>query len=192
MSTEKLWLQLQGGDKSAFEQLYRQEVKVLINYGFRFTSDTQLIEDSVQDLFVELWQKHDRLSPVKSVRSYLMVSLRRKVARRLKRNIRTESPEEVQEEQMEISLAIDEEICQQELETEQLAQLQEALNQLSNRQKEVLYLKYQQGLDYENICEIMDISYQSARNLTASALKRMKGILYMIGVFFLLFLSTNS
>ena len=118
--------------------------------------------------------------------------MRRKVARRLKRNIRTESPEEVQEEQMEISLAIDEEICQQELETEQLAQLQEALNQLSNRQKEVLYLKYQQGLDYENICEIMDISYQSARNLTASALKRMKGILYMIGVFFLLFLSTNS
>ena len=192
MSTEELWLQLQGGNKSAFEQLYRQEVKVLINYGFRFTSDIQLIEDSVQDLFIELWQKHHRLSAVKSVRSYLMVSLRRKVARRLKRNIQTESPEEVQEEQMEVSLAIDEKICQQELETEQLIQLQEALNQLSNRQKEVLYLKYQQGLDYEDICEIMDISYQSARNLTASALKRMKGILFIIGIIFLLFLSTNS
>ena len=50
-------------------------------------------------------------------------------------------------------------------------------HQRKHRQKEAIYLKYQQGMDYEAIGEAMNISYQSVRNLTHSALSRLKKLL---------------
>ena len=52
-----------------------------------------------------------------------------------------------------------------------------ALNQLTNRQKEIVYLKFYQNLGYDEISEIMNINYQVARNLLHQAVKAMKKIL---------------
>jgi len=183
MTPEQLWQQLQTGDRKAFEQLYRQQVEGLLQYGHRFSSDPQLVEDVVQELFIELWNKHDRLQPVQSVRSYLFVSLRRKVIRSIQSRNKRMVPEEVTEQQLEVVLSVDEEMIKKEFKTQQLTQLRQAIAQLSNRQKEALYLKYQQNLDYEDLCEVMDLNYQSARNLVASAIKRLKGILYWLIIF---------
>ena len=59
-------------------------------------------------------------------------------------------------------------------------QLQQALQQLSDRQREAVYLKYEKGLSYDEICTIMDINYQSARNLVATAIKSLRGIMTTI------------
>ena len=184
MTAEALWNQLIEGQKTALERLYRLHVDQLLQYGYRFSADTQLVEDCVQDIFVEIWQKRTRLKPVQAVRAYLMVALRRKIFRKASQQKSHESSDLITEDKMGVSLAIDEQIVSQELASEQIQQLNEALNQLTNRQKEALFLKYQQGLSYEEICEVMDISYQSARNLVAGAVKRLKGLVHML-IFFL-------
>jgi len=51
---------------------------------------------------------------------------------------------------------------------------------LSSRQREILHLKYEMDYDYERICEIMNINYQSARNLCNSALSKLRKSLGMI------------
>ncbi len=53
----------------------------------------------------------------------------------------------------------------------------DALGRLSNRQKEIIYLKYYQNLSYEEVSEIMNINYQAARNLLYQAIKSLKSIL---------------
>jgi RNA polymerase sigma factor (sigma-70 family) len=180
MTAEALWNQLIEGRKTALERLYRLHIDQLLQYGYRFSADTQLVEDCVQDIFVELWQKHSQLKPVKAVRAYLMVSLKRKIFRKAGQQKRSESPELITEDKMGVSLAIDEQIASQELASEQIQQLNDAIQQLTNRQKEALFLKYQQGLSYEEVCEVMSISYQSARNLIAGAVKRLKGLIHML------------
>jgi RNA polymerase sigma-70 factor (ECF subfamily) len=61
-----------------------------------------------------------------------------------------------------------------------------ALEQLSPRQKEIIYLKFYQDLSYEEVSEIMNINYQVARNLLSQAIKAMKKILHKIPILVLI------
>lgn len=177
MSETLLWSQLRQGRKAALEALYRAYAPVLLQYGGKFSADRQLVEDCLQDLFVGLWQAREQLGEVSSVKSYLLVAMRRRVIRQLGRQQKRETSEEPEEHQFDCDLAIDEQIAAREFSHEQHLKLQEALRQLSARQKEAIYLKYQLGMDYENIGQAMDINYQSVRNLVHSAVSRLKKLL---------------
>lgn len=177
MSETLLWSQLRQGRKAALEALYRAYAPVLLQYGGKFSADRQLVEDCLQDLFVGLWQAREQLGEVSSVKSYLLVAMRRRVIRQLVRQQKRETSEEPEEHQFDCDLAIDEQIAAREFSHEQHLKLQEALRQLSARQKEAIYLKYQLGMDYENIGQAMDINYQSVRNLVHSAVSRLKKLL---------------
>src|SRR5690606_41088830 len=53
----------------------------LLNYGYKITSDRTLIEDSIQDLFFELWKNRANISETTSIRFYLFKALRYKIVR---------------------------------------------------------------------------------------------------------------
>ena len=55
----------------------------------------------------------------------------------------------------------------------------QALNQLSPRQKEVLYLRYFEELEYNEIAGMMDISVKGVYKLNSRALETLRGILDM-------------
>ena len=177
MSESLLWSQLREGRKAALEKLYRSHAPALLQYGGKFSTDQQLVEDCLQDLFIDLWQRRGQLSPVSSVQSYLLVAMRRRVIRQLSRQQKHETTEEPEEHQFDFEIAIDEQIAARELSHEQHLKLKNALEQLSPRQKETIYLKYQLGMSYEDIGKTMDINYQSVRNLAHSALSRLKKLL---------------
>ncbi|MEM1123105.1 MAG: sigma-70 family RNA polymerase sigma factor, partial [Bacteroidota bacterium] len=146
------------------------------------------IEDCIQDLFVELWKNREGLSPTDSIQRYLLVALRRKVIRQLQQFYKRSTDSEPTELDFEAELAIDEAIMQTEMASERTTQVKVALEKLSKRQKEAVYLKYISGMDYEDISEIMDLNYQSVRNLVSAALKKMKGILVPTLLLFYYFL----
>ncbi|MCD8179056.1 MAG: sigma-70 region 4 domain-containing protein [Tannerellaceae bacterium] len=52
--------------------------------------------------------------------------------------------------------------------------IQKILSHLTPRQKEIIYYKFIQELEYDQICELMDLNYQSARNLLQRSLKKIK------------------
>lgn len=177
MSEALLWSQLRQGQEAALEALYRRHAPALLQYGGKFSADRQLVEDCLQDLFIGLWQGREQLSQVSSVQSYLLVAMRRRVVRELSRQQKRETGAEPEEWQFDCELAIDEQIAARELSGEQQERLREALGQLSARQKEAIYLKYQMGMDYDDIGKAMGIGYQSVRNLAHSALSRLKKLL---------------
>ena len=174
MNDLELWQLLKKGDKTALERIYRSHAEALLRYGSKFVADQQLVEDCLQDLFVDLWRKRENLSDTDHIKRYLLVALRRNIVRQLERKVKKIASEEPEEYLFEATISIDEEIISKELNAEQTQILKNALAQLSERQKEAIYLKYYSGLDYEAICEIMDISYQSVRNVVSSALKALR------------------
>lgn len=174
MSDVLLWRQLKAGNKQALETIYRTHAADLIRYGSKFSKDQQLVEDSIQDLFIELWQNRAGLSETDSIRRYLLVAIRRKIIRQGTKISKTQLANAPQDYDFDVVIAIDESIIAEELSQQQAAQLQKAIATLSKRQREAIYLKYQLGMDYKDICAAMEISYQSARNLVAGALKKMK------------------
>src|SRR5690349_5954376 len=78
------------GDKAAFASIYKEYVRSLLSYGYKVTSNRSLIEDSIQDLFVELWQNRERISETTSIKFYLFQALRYKINRNKKVNDRVD------------------------------------------------------------------------------------------------------
>lgn len=177
MSDILLWKQLKEGNKSALERIYSTYISSLLKYGRKFSRNDQVIEDCIQDLFIELWKNREGLGMTDSIQRYLLVALRRKVIRQMDKSKKRVSDTEPTELDFEVVIAVDQKLIDLELSAERAAQVKAAMENLSKRQKEVIYLKYVSGLDYEDIGEIMDLNYQSVRNLVSNALKKLKGTL---------------
>ena len=92
-----------------------------------------------------------------SIQRYLLVALRRKVIRQLNRSKKWVSNNEPTELDFEVEVAVDQKLIALELSDERAAQVKAAMENLSKRQKEVIYLKYVSGLDYEDIGEIISL-----------------------------------
>lgn len=172
MSDKKLWNNLKNGDSKALEKIYRTYFTDLYNYGKRFSKDENNVEDCIQELFVELWNRREKLSETDSIKPYLLLSLKRKIFHSVKK-IRKSTDTELEESYFEAELSIDQILINSETDTEQKNKLKKAFSQLSDRQKEILYLKYYSEMDYDEITKIMDLNYQSARNLVSRAITKL-------------------
>jgi RNA polymerase sigma factor (sigma-70 family) len=74
----------------------------------------------------------------------------------------------------EISFSIEHQLIESELEQKKAKLLTKALKKLSVRQKEAIYLRYTNELEYEEIAEIMKMSIEGARNLIYRAIKSLR------------------
>jgi RNA polymerase sigma-70 factor (ECF subfamily) len=169
-----LWEAFRSGDQDAFAALFREHYETLFKFGNKFTTDTELLEDCIQELFIELWQAKSR-APVLSVKAYLLKSLKYKLLKAFRKQGKVLPLYDNGEGYFEWS---HENFLIEQQENDEKKQLViKALGRLSSRQKEIIYLKYYQNLSYEEVSEIMNINYQVARNLLYQAIKSLKSIL---------------
>jgi RNA polymerase sigma-70 factor (ECF subfamily) len=165
-----LWESFRNGDKEAFSLLFRRHYESLVRYGNKFTANTEVLEDSIQELFIELWQSKSR-TPVLSVRAYLLKALKYKL---LKKYNRMQDFVPLKEDEGGFEWSPESSLIARQDSDEKERIVTGALNGLTNRQKEIIYLKYYQNLSYEEVSEIMNINYQAARNLLYQAIKALK------------------
>jgi RNA polymerase sigma-70 factor (ECF subfamily) len=175
ISTEiQLWNNLRAGDKSALGHLYKLHVKVLYNFGNKICHDIQLVEDSIHDLFVDLWKNRKNLSEAQSVRAYLYASLRRRIVKAASENVSMLRFDARWDELNLVTYSDEAKIVDQETSDEQLKKLKAHLNNLSPRQYEAIVLRYYDDLSYSEIAAIMEMNEQSVRNLIQRGLEHLR------------------
>jgi len=184
-----LWESFRKGDKEAFAALFREHYGILYRFGNKFTTDTELLEDCIQELFIELWQAKSQ-APVLSVKAYLLKSLKYKLLKAFRKNGKILPLHDNRDVPFELSHETF--LISQQESDEKKRQVIMALQRLSHRQKEIIYLKYYQNLSYEEVSEIMNINYQVARNLLYQAIKSLKNMLTGPLELFLFFLLTTG
>jgi RNA polymerase sigma factor (sigma-70 family) len=168
---EQIWRAFKEGDESAFDYIFEKHLPLLCNYGRKCTADTDLIEDCIQDLFVEIWEKRAVLSDTTSIRFYLFKALRLRITRSVERQNRLRPKEaftdglfEQSTDSYETALVA----VQTDLELKQ--SLQQAMAQLSERQKEALSLRYFNQFSSQETASIMGVSVESVYKLISNAL----------------------
>lgn len=181
MTDIQIWEAFKAGDRAAFERIFRTHIRILYKYGSRFTHDSALVDDCIQDLFLDLWQKKNALGTTDSIKRYLLAALRHRIFRR-QQQISVDKPIDEERYDFTLELNVEDEIVSRELVSENQENLKDAMLKLSKRQREVIYLKYFQHLSYDEIADIMSISYQAARNLVYQALKALKQYLQVFGL----------
>ena len=176
-----LWTSLKKGDRDALGKLFSVYYPLLIKYGSKLCPDHELLEDCIQDLFADIWQSKAG-QEVESVKAYLIKALKYKIFKkqrsRMFKNLNVELPDE-----MAFEISPETFLVEQQENKDRVRKLIDALNQLPNRQREVIYLKIFQELSYEEVSDIMNINYQVCRNLMSQAIKTLRKILVIFSAF---------
>jgi DNA-directed RNA polymerase specialized sigma24 family protein len=71
------------GDKSAFNMVYYHYVQILHNYCRKLTNDEIIVEECIQELFSDIWIKRKKINATENVKAYLLLSVKRRLLRKL-------------------------------------------------------------------------------------------------------------
>jgi len=182
-----LWSHIRSNGQEALVSLYEKLYFCLVNYGIRICGDTDITKDAINDMFLEIWDERQKLPPVTNVKSYLLTWLRRRIFADLRQTKKsseaagawsdTTDPHELSYEEAIVAVQTSEEIKQK---------IKRAMAQLTPRQKELVQLRYFDGLSMEEVSKRVGITTKTAYNTLGSALKCLSAEL-MVAVLFRIF-----
>jgi RNA polymerase sigma factor (sigma-70 family) len=164
---------LEGSDK-AFSIIYFSHYDLLYSVGLKYTSDTHVIEDSIQNIFTYLLKIRNKLKHVTNARSYLLKSFRNQLFLDLKKQKRLSFPDQLPEDSFEYFNSIEQSIFEQEDHSELHKMLKMSLHKLTKKQQEILYLRFDCELSYEEISNILEISIDSCYKSIYRSIKIIK------------------
>ncbi|MEK7718848.1 MAG: sigma-70 family RNA polymerase sigma factor [Bacteroidota bacterium] len=172
----EIWENFKTGDRSALSYVYFQYFHSMFQYGIRFKDDPDFIKDCIQNVFFKLIQAGENLSPTDNIRFYLFHALKNAIYKEIEKSKRNELIE-FNSLKFDAPFALEEELSEKENASNKEVALLKALNKLNDRQREIIYLRYECGMKYDQICDIMQLKNDSARKLVYRAIKSLKEII---------------
>ena len=168
----ELWDLFREGDELAYTRLIKKYSKPLFNYGYRICQDRDFLKDCIQDVFLELWKRRLRINSTPAVKWYLFKAVRLRIFREQSKWNRGEELND--DYQFLVEFNIESKMITDLENVELSAKIKQILNNLPPRQKEILYFRFYENLDFDHISQIMDISKQSVHNLLQKAYKNFR------------------
>lgn len=159
------------------EKFIQQAIKdyesPLIGYASTILNDIDRARDVVQDTFTRLCQQ-DLAKVSEGIKSWLFTVCRNRALDVLRKDRRNEPLEDIRWKKVAgPGLQPDEEADQQE----RSGQLMGYLHRLTNNQREVIILKFQQGLSYKEIQTVTGLTSGNIGFLIHTGLKRLRDII---------------
>lgn len=190
MSDKEIWEELANGNNTIFQGIYKKYTPELYAYGCHFSQDQELVKDCIQELFLNIYKNIARLTPPNNLKHYLLLSMKNQLYMAFRKQKMTDNLEMSQLTFTSDSFA-NAALENQETEKEISSKVEKLLNTLNSRQKEIIYYRYIQELSITEICEIMDLKYQSAQNLIQRSLNKMRSHTEVIFILLTFFIKIN-
>lgn len=172
-----IWKSFQLGNKEAFASIYNQYLNSLYRYGTKLCADEEIVKDAIQDVFLDLYLKREKnKTNPENLKYYLILALKRNLIKKLKqiRNPGENNP--THELSFEPGYNIEQLLIENEEEREKSRHIEIMLNQLTLKQKEALYLRFNESMEYPEIAKVMQISVESVRKQVYRAIKSIREI----------------
>lgn len=180
-------------DFKALEALFKRFYKPLRAYAYRFVADEYQAEDIVQDVFLDIWQRHERIRfDDESIKSYLFKAVNTHAINLLNRQPQTISSLNQGQEVDMLKLYISD-IAQNAEESLLLKELKSAIQSyiqtLPAQCHKIFVLSRTYGLKNREIAEQLGISVKAVEKQIGKALFGLKAHLLekgLLGLFFLM------
>lgn len=172
-----VWNALRRGDEEALTDLIGRYSRPLMYYGRKMVPNDDLIQDAIQEVFIQIWTYRATLrADVSEVKAYLFASLRRRLVQERKNPGYLLNPvsDSHYDSPFDVEFSIEDKLIESETEARRVALINQYLNALPKRQKEALYLKFYGDLTNQQIADVMAIRYQTATNLIHEALTSLR------------------
>jgi RNA polymerase sigma-70 factor (ECF subfamily) len=182
-TNEDLMGRVRLGNKHAFEVLIRRHQRSVLNFIFRFMGNRTDAEDLTQEVFLRIWKAAGTYKSEAKFTTWLYriatnLSINKQRAIRIRR-LFAKSHSEEQRRGSKDSFIISEgaELLTPEdhlIDSEQSAQLLNALNELPTSQRLTIVLKIYDEMSYQEISQIMDRSISAVDSLLIRAKKNLR------------------
>jgi len=184
---KELFLKIRTGDEQAFQILFRKYYAAMCRFAHQFLKDSELAEETVQDMFVKFWEKRESLNIESSVNHYLFRSVRNHCLNQIQHEkIKKQYASKVLESaQREI---ITEDLF---LEVDLVQRIEKSIDSLPPKRREIFRLSREQGMKYKEIAEFLNISVKTVEAQMGLALKHLRDDLkdfsnYLMTLFYIL------
>lgn len=169
----KCWTCIKNDDPRGLGQLYDAYVDKLFISAMIFSSDRELSKDAIQDVFIQVWNYRKTIGDITNTQAYLTRILRRILVKKIKNNQSTVYLEDAASVLTSTQNTV-ERIIYSETKTEEMSRLRHAVASLTKRQREIIELRFFQGLTYDQIANRMGMNYQSVNNLAFRTFRRLR------------------
>jgi RNA polymerase sigma-70 factor (ECF subfamily) len=170
-SDDELILRTGSGDRDAFELLYRRYARSVFGLALRRLGDRSRAEDAVQETFASVWRSAKSYKPERGAGAPWLYAVARNAIIDRSR-ARTETPMEAPDS------AIDEAGPLERTEQSWVAwRVHRALEELPEREREVVALAYWSGLSQSEVAEFLGIPLGTVKTRTRAALARLADLL---------------
>lgn len=177
-----LFEKIKKGDEKAFEKLFHCYYSHLCLFAEHYVQNQAEAEEIVQDTFVGIWEKKKKISVTTSVKNYLFRSVKNNCLNFLKHNqIKNQYAEKFIAETSETEPDDDSFI-----ESDLFQKIEECINSLPEKRREVFRLSREEGLKYREIAEKLNISVKTVETHMGLAIKTLRDKLSQFTTFIFL------
>lgn len=170
-----LWSQLRNGDEKALYALYQLNYDELLQYGMRLCGNVDDSKDAINLVFAVLWANRHQLPEAIHPKAYLFTCFKHRVLRIMNRQGQKMIPiQAATEDFLPPTASVEEtliELQEYALLKQRTAQL---LSHLTERQQQLIKLRFIEELSYEHIALRLDISVRTVYNSIHESLKALK------------------
>jgi RNA polymerase sigma factor (sigma-70 family) len=161
-------------NREALSSIYFDHYDLLLNFGLKHTTDQQIIEDSIQNTFGYFLKVRKKLGMVKNVPGYLFMSFRRQLFLDLKKQKKSFFREQLSDNHFDYFSNPEQDMSDQEDENQLRRIVKECIAKLPAKQQEIIYLRYECDLSYEDISVMLDITVESCHKSVYRAIKSIR------------------
>jgi len=169
-----IWHQFKTGESKAFETIYNEFIDHLYSYGIKMSKDHEMVKDAIHDLFINLYNYKIDLKNPEYIEFYLFKSFRRIILDKIKQGQNSRELEENEDLSFNLSFDLEAEYILDESEQYRVKALKALLDSLNPAQKELLYLRFQTGLSYIEIAEILKLKPDTVKKQVQRLLSQIR------------------
>lgn len=156
--------------------IYNRYVEDLHTYALYLGFEEGIVMDAIHDVFCKFAVDEHRLWDVSNIKFYLFKSLKNRLydIHKSKREYVNLTVVDSQELPFNINVTIEDKLINKEEQQQIESRITEMLDSLTERQREVVYLRYVQEYDYTQIAELLNISIHGCRKLLSKAMQNLR------------------
>jgi RNA polymerase sigma factor (sigma-70 family) len=179
-SDAEIWQAMKGGNPEAICRMMEKYYQPLYRYGLKLTAgDETLTKDCIQEVFIKLWNNRSGLGDVTLVKPYLLTAFRRRLLDALATRHPAPVPlglpgEEDAAFPQAVTYSCEDDLIRDQERERTGNRLAMALEKLTKRQREAVYLRYYENMEYPQIAQVMALKERSVYNLVHEGLTKLR------------------
>ncbi len=158
---------------SFLEAVYNEYVDDLYHYGISLGFDSDVVMDAIHDVFLNLFSKNDSLEVIQNKKFYLIRSLKNNLINASKYINRTVNLT-IQNDSVDNTSNAEDVLIREEIDESINRKITTLLNALTDKQREIIYLRYILEYDYDEIAAVLSITKGACRKLVSKAMQKLR------------------